>query len=151
MNIGNLFKFLREKEKRRIPIEIKFIYFPELLTNANLHTRGDLFLQNSIIRSLPEGLTVGGHLNLYSTNIESLPEGLKVGGSLNLRATHITSLPEGLEVGWSLYLDNSDVQSLPKNLIIKRNIYLQNTFISKNYTKEEVKEMCPGIEGLIVF
>ena len=40
-------------------------------------------------------------------NIKSLPEGLKVGGDLNLRNTTIGSLPEALKVGGNLLIDQT--------------------------------------------
>jgi hypothetical protein len=57
------------------------------------------------------------------------PEGLKVGGDLYLSETKITSLPQGLKVGVDLYL--------------------HDTPLSEKYTKEEIRGMCPGIQGRI--
>lgn len=45
----------------------------------------------------------GGSLYLRNTPITSLPDGLSVGGSLYLRGTPITSLPDGLSVGGRIY------------------------------------------------
>ena len=59
-------------------------------------SRGDLYLRNTQITSLPEGLKVGGSLYLRNTPITSLPKGLTVGGDLDLYNTPITSLPEGI-------------------------------------------------------
>jgi len=70
-----------------------------------------------------------GDLDLRSTPIQSLPPGLKVRGNLNLRNTPIQSLPDDLEVEY--YLD------------------LRNTPISKKYTREEIREMVPGVKGSI--
>jgi len=50
---------------------------------------------------------VGGNLWLANTKITSLPEGLTVGGNLYLADTPITSLPKGLTVGGDLYLTNT--------------------------------------------
>jgi hypothetical protein len=46
-----------------------------------------LFLSDTKITSLPEGLKVGSNLGLGNTNITSLPKGLKVGGNLPIRNT----------------------------------------------------------------
>jgi hypothetical protein len=50
-------------------------------------------------------------------------------GDLDLTRTPITSLPSGLNVGG--------------------NLYLRNTPIFKKYTKEEIKQIVPGVEGNI--
>ena len=70
-----------------------------------------------------------GDLNLGYTNITSLPSGLTVKGYLDLSGTPITSLPSGLKVGGGLYLGN--------------------TPLSKSHTKEQIKQMAPGINGHI--
>ena len=46
-----------------------------------------MYLDNSSITSLPEGLKVGDDLSLYNTKITLLPKGLKVGRSLFIRNT----------------------------------------------------------------
>ena len=92
-------------------------------------SQGDLYLYDTPITSLPSGLNVGGDLYLNRTPITSLPSDLKVGGNLNLRDTKITSLPSGLEV--------------------RGNLILYNTPLSKKYSKEEIKQMVPGIKGSI--
>jgi hypothetical protein len=43
-----------------------------------------LKLSQSTIKSLPEGLTVWGHLDLSRTEIKSLPKGIEVWGDLDL-------------------------------------------------------------------
>jgi ABC-type uncharacterized transport system YnjBCD ATPase subunit len=47
-----------------------------------------------------------------NTNITSLPEGLEVGGDLFLQDTTIKSLPAGLKVGGDLYLKDSSLNEL---------------------------------------
>jgi hypothetical protein len=49
-------------------------------------------------------------------------------GNLVLTGTPITSLPDNLTVNWYLYLDN--------------------TPISKKYTKEQLKQMLPGVKNV---
>jgi len=72
---------------------------------------------------------VKGDLDLNYTNIKSLPSGLRVGGYLDLNCTFITSIPNNLEVGGALYL--------------------WRTPISKKYTKEQLRQMLPNVEGNI--
>ena len=88
-----------------------------------------------------------GDLDLSDTPITSLPNGLKVGGDLNLRNTKITSLPNGLKVGGYLYLRNTPITSLPNDLEVGGSLYLKYTHISKKYTEEQIKQMCPGVKG----
>jgi hypothetical protein len=53
-------------------------------------SKGNLYLNNTPIQSLPNDLTVGGHLYLYDTPIQSLPNDLTVGGNLYLYGTPIS-------------------------------------------------------------
>lgn len=112
--------------------------------------KGDLDLYNTPITSLPNDLQVGGDLDLYKTPITSLPNGLQVGGSLYLLgSTKITSLPNGLKVGGDLGLSGTPITSLPNDLQVGGNLDLRNTPISEKYTKEQIKQMCPGVKGNI--
>lgn len=70
-------------------------------------------------------------------------------GDLDLSYTPITSLPNGLKVGGDLNLDNTPITSLPNDLQVGRDLDLFNTPISKKYTKEQIKQMCPGVKGNI--
>jgi len=79
--------------------------------------KGDTYLSNTGITSLPTGLHVGGHLNLYNTPITSLPTGLHVGGDLVLHSTGITSLPIDLQVRGAIYgLDRKYWEDVPEHL-----------------------------------
>jgi hypothetical protein len=86
-------------------------------------------------------------LNLNDTPITSLPNNLQVGGGLNLNDTPITSLPNNLQVGGDLNLYNTKITSLPDNLQVRGGLDLYNTPISKKYTKEQIKQMAPGVKG----
>jgi len=115
-----------------------------------LKVGGSLYLSNTRITSLPEGLKVGGSLNLsFTTTINSLPEGLEVGGNLSLYMTNITTLPEGLKIGGGLNLQYTEINSLPKTLTVGDGLNLIDTPISKKYTKEQLKQMLPNVEGEI--
>ena len=67
---------------------------------------------------------------IYNTPITTLPQDLKVGEYLNLRDTQITSLPQDLTVGG--------------------NLNLANTPTSKKYSKEQIRQMVPGVKGEII-
>jgi hypothetical protein len=53
-------------------------------------------------------------------------------------------------VGGDLWLTNTRITSLPSDLKVKKRLSLKDTPISKKYTKEQIKQMVPGIEGDIV-
>jgi hypothetical protein len=149
--LKRIFEFLEEKEKHKVPFIFK-VKCEIPFTKEELNIKGRLYLFDSEITSLPEGLKVSGDLVLsYSEKLNSLPKGLKVGGSLNLFHTRITSLPEGLKVGGGLnlaYCDN--ITSLPESLYVDGDLNIRYTPLTK-YTDEELREMVkPGfIDGEI--
>ena len=91
---------------------------------------GSLYLDNTPIATLPDGLEVGGSLDLDNTPIATLPDGLTVGGSLYLDNTPIATLPDRLTVGGSLYLNNTPIATLPDGLTVGGWLYLNNTPIT---------------------
>ena len=103
--LKRIFAFLEKKESKSHENKGTFLWkiiFNEPLTNKDLNVKGDLYLRDSKIPSLPKGLKVGGNLNLGFTKITLLPEGLNVRGDLDLYWTYINSLPKGLKVGGKL-------------------------------------------------
>ena len=173
--LKRIFEFLEEKEnkltKEKGTLRWKIV-FNEPLTKEDLNFEDNLFLADTIITSLPEGLKVGGWLILNRSSITSLPKGLKVGSYLNLRSCqgltslpeglevvgdlllynskNIESLPEGLKVGGDLDLRDTTIGSLPEALKVGANLYIKNTALLE-YTDEELREMVkPGfIKGYI--
>ena len=132
--LKRIFAFLEKKESKSHKAKGTLLWkliFNEPLTNKDLNVKGDLFLRNSKITSLPEGLKVGGDLDLGWTNITSLPKGLEVGGILDLYWTNITSLPKGLKV--------DDYLNIRETTLLE-------------YTDDEIREMIqPGfIKGEII-
>ena len=111
--------------------------------------KGDLNLYGAPITSLPSGLSVGGYLNLANSKITSLPPGLKVGGDFDLSDTPITSLPSSLSVGGYLNLPGSEITSLPSDLSVGGDLISYDTPLSKSHTKEQIRQMAPGIKGYI--
>lgn len=60
--------------------------------------KGDLYLSNAPITSLPEGLVVKGSLSLGTTSIIILPEDLQVGGGIfGLKREYWENVPEHLK------------------------------------------------------
>jgi hypothetical protein len=115
----------------------------------NLKVGGSLDLNATPITSLPNNLKVVGYLNLSKTKITSLPDDLQVGGSLYLTYTPITSLPDDLQVGGSLTINYTKITSLPNDLKVGGDLYVYDTPLSEKYSKEEIKQMYPGIKGEI--
>ena len=70
-------------------------------------------------------------------------------GDLDLHNTPITSLPADLTVEGSLDLSNTPIASLPTGLKVGGSLYLYGTPISKKYTKDQIREMVPGVMGNI--
>ena len=132
--LKRIFAFLEKKESKSHENKGTFLWkliFNEPLTNKDLNVKGDLYLRDSKIPSLPKGLKVGGDLDLGWTKITSLPEGLEVGGILDLYWTNITSLPKGLKV--------DDYLNIRETTLLE-------------YTDDEIREMIkPGfIKGEII-
>ena len=90
---------------------------------------GSLYLRDTQITALPEGLTVGGSLYLRGTQITALPEGLTVGGYLDLRGTQITALPEGLTVGGYLDLRGTQITNDGKYHRLREGDFVDGKYI----------------------
>jgi hypothetical protein len=114
-------------------------------------SEGSLDLRNSPIQFLPKNLTkVGGKLNLMYSQIEKLPDNFMVNGYLDLeKCKNLQSLPNGLKVGHTLDLRDTNIRSLPSDLEVGGDLALYRTPIANRYTKEQIREMVPGVEGLI--
>ena len=90
-----------------------------------------------------------GDLYLRDTPITSLPPDLKVGGSLDLEGSEITSLPSSLTVEGYLNLNETSIKSLPSDLSVRGNLYLSGTPLSESHTEEQIRQMAPGVKGYI--
>jgi len=149
--LKNIFDFLEDEGEHRTPLKFKLLNNVPL-TKEELIVDDDLYLFDSKITSLPEGLKVGGYLNLgFCPNLTSLPKGLEVGEKLNLMYSKIESLPEGLKVGGYLNLsDCKKLTSLPKGLKVGSFLNITDSALTK-YTDEELRDMVkPGfIKGII--
>ena len=120
--LKRIFAFLEKKESKSHENKGTFLWkiiFNEPLTNEDLNVKGDLYLRDSKIPSLPKGLKVGGDLDLGWTKITSLPEGLEVGGILDLYWTNITSLPKGLKVDDYLNIRETTLLEYTDNELIE--------------------------------
>jgi hypothetical protein len=141
--LKNIMYFLKIKEDKS-SFKWKLLN-NEPLTEDELTIKADLDLDGSEIRTLPEGLKVGGFLSLAGTKITSLPKDLQVNGFLSLAQSDIESLPEGLSIGGSLNLSYcKEITLLPKGLEVGWNLNIRGTKLQK-YTDDELREMIkPG-------
>ncbi|MCK6418127.1 MAG: hypothetical protein L6Q57_04210 [Alphaproteobacteria bacterium] len=108
-----------------------------------MHVKGDLFICNLQVESLPDNMTVDGtldaggsylktipaslkvtNLNLDQSNIGTLPENFRIEGYLNLNTTKIRELPSSLYVGGDLCVD-SDVR-IPESVFIGGKLFIDN-------------------------
>ena len=92
---------------------------------------GNLNLGYTLIKELPDNLTVVGYLDLSGTSIEKLPDGLSVGGDLGLSYTSIKELPDNLTVGGNFDLRGTPIEKLPDNLTVVGYLDLRGTPIEK--------------------
>ena len=93
--------------------------------------KGDLYLSNTPITSLPEGLHVERDLHLSCcSSLKFLPNNLKVGGSLVINKSAICSLPEDLEVIQDLIMPFTNISFLPDNLTLKGYLDLNGSAIT---------------------
>lgn len=127
--IISFFRFLEKLGERELPMKIKLLYYPEEITEDDLNVDESLDLRNSNLKTLPEGLIINGWLDISINPISFLPKNLKINGTLAMHNTNISSLPKGL--------------------IVVSNLHLRNTPLSMKYTREQIKQMCPGIKGNI--
>lgn len=133
MSLLNFFKFLEDKEGRRIPGRAKLAFDPNYIFNVEdfVDENGNVDLsENPNIISIPtDNLTVKGHLTLnYCENLQSLPDNLTVKGHLILEnCEKLQSLSNNLIVGDSLDLSFcTNLQSLPDNLSVGGQLYLRS-------------------------
>jgi hypothetical protein len=81
----------------------------------------------SWVRSLPDGLSVGGDLYLSGTQVRQLPQRLTVGGDLQLGDAPLSALPDDLQVGGNLDADGSGLVSLPAGALLGQDVFLRRT------------------------
>lgn len=87
--------------------KIKFI-----ISNGEIHVNDSLSLNHSLIKELPDNLTVIGILSLDGSQVECLPKNLTVKASLDLRNSLIKSIPADLKCEGNLFLQNSLITEL---------------------------------------
>lgn len=161
-------------QKYRFPSDYTEKEIEELVSEYMKNgSKGDLYLKDSVVTSLPKGLKVGGSLNLMGSSILSLPDNLEIGETLVLEDTNITSLPKNLKIGRHLLLASSifkastKIKSLPVGLEVGGTIQMGPSKISslpkdlkageldvtdtplEKYTEKQIKAMAPGVKEVI--
>lgn len=74
--------------------------------------------------SLPDNLTVDGHLDLSYSSVKNLSKGLVVGKDLYLDGCRFSVLPGDLKIGEDLWLTDTDITELPDGIEIGGNVYI---------------------------
>jgi len=158
--IENILNFLKEKEDKEIPerwfdlIEkLKLIKELENYTDGvQYRYNGNLVLNNSNIKKLPNDLYVDGSLFLWDcAKLTKLPDNLYVGKNLDLwGCEQLTKLPDKLYVGQSLIMIGTSIEEIPNNLYVGGDIYIYDTPLAKKYTDEEIYEIVTSTGGKII-
>ena len=146
--LSKIFKFLKERENVDQPIRIiKFIIKQDLVDELESYSSderyvydGDLDVNNSDIRKLPNDLHIKGTMNLsFCKELINLPDKLYVQDDLYIDYTNISSLPDNLYVGQNLYIMGcTKITNVPNNLHIYNNFYIANTPLAKSYTVDQL-------------
>lgn len=108
---------VRIRPTQTIMTEFKVAQIKNLPKNRRT-IKGGLYLTNTNIASLPDGLVIEGNLDLVGVkSVKSLPGGLVVKGDLFLAYSGVTTLPEDLQVDWRIYgLDRKYWENVPEHL-----------------------------------
>jgi len=113
--------------------EVMLDVYLRQIYRGELSPQADLDLSNTIIKDIPAGMEVGGNLYIDNTDIKELPWGLST-----------------LFVQGNLSASNSKVTTVSKKIKVGGDLNLTNTPFSKKYSKEEIRQMLPGVKGDIL-
>ena len=151
--IKKILNFLEEKEGKEIPNKWKLIKELENHPDDKQYIyEGNLVLNDSNIRKLPNDLYVRGYLKLNnSKQLIKLPDKLHVEGWLDIReCSQITELPDDLFVGGWLAFPYTNISEIPNNLYVHYDLYVYDTPIAQKYTNEEIREMITSKGGTLI-
>ena len=151
--IEKIFNFLNTKEGKEIPNKWELIKELENHPDDKQYRyEGNLVLNDSNIRKLPNDLYVRGYLKLNnSKQLIKLPDKLHIGGWLDIRnCSQITELPDDLFVGGWLALPYTNISEIPNNLYVHYDLYIYDTPLSRKYSSDEIREMITSKGGEII-
>ena len=156
--IEKIFNFIKEKGGKEIPEKwhdsIEKLKLIEELENypddIEYRRVGNLYLNYSGIKKLPDNLEVVGKLSLTSCKqLKELPSKLSVYGGFTLIETNITRLPYKLYVARNLVLNGSKITELPDKLYVGNSLAIGNTPLAKKYTDRQIYEIVASTGGKI--
>ena len=132
-----LFTYLNNKEKIKIPLNVKLILGYDL-TKDDLIFHGYLDLAQSDITELPDNLIIFGGLDLYGCEyLKDLPHGLKI--YKDDEAINKMDYPhddEFFKINGNLYIDYTGITLLPEDLHVSGSIF-------GTWSREKFKEWNP--------
>ena len=151
--IEKILNFLKTKEGKEIPNKWELI--KELENHPDdiqYRYEGNLVLNDSIIRKLPNDLYVRGYLKLNnSKQLIKLPDKLHVEGWLDIReCSQLTELPDDLFVGGWLGFPYTNITEIPNNLYVHYDLYVYDTPLSRKYSSDEIRGMITSKGGTII-
>ena len=99
-HVVKFLQFLEAKEGKNAPLKYKLLNPDKFkITKDDLIVKGDLYLSNTNITSLPDDLQISGDLYLNNcTSLQSLPDGLKAGWNLLLKNTPLAKMYSAGEI-----------------------------------------------------
>jgi hypothetical protein len=115
----------------------------------DLEVQGDLYVQHTPLQEFPKNLKVGGKINASKTNITELPEGFTVNGALLLKECKIKSLPANVRVEKNLTLEDSEIEYIPSDIYVGGSLNIENTPLSKKIKGQNVRELFPNVKNEI--
>ena len=130
--IEKILNFLKTKEGKEIPNKWELIKELENHPDDKQYIyEGNLVLNDSNIRKLPNDLYVRGYLKLNNSK-------------------QLIKLPDKLHVGYIFSLSYTNISELPNNLYVDGDLYINNTPLADKYTDEEITEMITSKGGTLI-
>lgn len=95
------------------------------IEDGQLHVRGDLNLFGSLLRALPDGMTVHGSMYLHTTALRDLPAGLHITRNLSMTENRFLALRQDVVIGRDVSISHSDGMRLPEGFCVGRDLVLR--------------------------
>ena len=150
LTIKQFFDFLKQKEGKEIPFDLKCsqkgdyefniddliwenIFYSETVgfLPGSMLVEGDMYLFSDKVTELPSNLTVRGSLHVMHTAIRTIPADITVGVDMELSDNQIDFLPDHFVVNGDLILDNNPISVLPANLFVGGVLDISNTSVEE--------------------
>jgi len=105
-------------------MDLRKQFIAEIPVNG-LHVKGN-FYAGPVMTSLPDDLRVDGELDMFESLIESMPKGLSVGKSLKI-SSQMKTVDWPFTVGEDLYAEGSAIEKIPPGTTVGRNAELESS------------------------